>query len=342
MGKQRGDVGLGVAVQRGARLVALEAMDALGDAHERFVAGEPDALHDVRVAVRRLRTWLRAYRPVLDDTVGKKSQRVLKKLADDTAIAREAEVALGMLNELPPPPPRTRSGHTDLQRRLEREAARSRGETEAALAKSIPRVVERLTRELAHYRLDFPVDGEPQDETMAEFTADVVERHGEKLAGALEALDERASGDDASPDPDALHVARIWAKRLRYVVERLPTSGTGAGALAERLTSLQDTLGEYRDARLLAERALAEIGRSARVDARERSRALLAGGGDKPVDTHSARQRVRPGLLQVARGADARAKDAWRRFEEEWPRGKGAERLRGEVRVAIDGLSVSR
>jgi CHAD domain-containing protein len=258
MGKQRNGTDPGATAQRGARVVGLELLDALGKANDRFAAGEPDALHDVRVAVRRLRTWVRAYRPVLDDTVGKKSRRALKRLAEDTAVARDAEVALEMLGELPAPPPRTRSGHADLQRRLEREAARSRGETDDALEESIPRVVERLTRELSHFSVDVPVDGEPRTETMAEFTADVVERHGERLARALEELDERPEDADGELlDPDAMHAARIAAKRLRYIVERLSPQSAASAALVGRLTSLQDTLGEFRDARLLAERALA-------------------------------------------------------------------------------------
>jgi len=338
MTKQRIDADLGATAQRGARVVGLELLDALGKAHERYVAGEPNALHDVRVAVRRLRTWVRAYRPVLEDTIDKKSRRALKKLAEDTAVARDAEVALAMLSELPAPPPRMRSGHADLQRRLEREATRSRGETDDALAESIPRVVERLTREMSYYSFDVPVDGEPRAETMAEFTADVVERHGERLARALDELDDRLEDADGEPpDPDEMHDARISAKRLRYIVERLSPQGDAGAALVGRLTSLQDTLGEFRDARLLANRALAEIGRSAKSDSRARARALLS--GDKTADTtREARSRVRPGLLLIARGADARAKEAWQRFQAGWPRGEGAEQLRAEVAKVVESL----
>lgn len=337
MAKQRIDADLGATAQRGARKVGLELLDELGKAHERYVAGEPDALHDVRVAVRRLRTWVRAYRPVLDDTVGRKSRRALKKLAEDTAVARDAEVALEMLGDLPAPP-RTRSGHADLQRRLEREAERSRGETNGALEESIPRVVERLTRELSYFSLDVPVDGEPRAETMAEFTAAVVERHGERLARALDELGDRLEdAEEEVPNPDEMHDARISAKRLRYIVERLSPQSDAAAALVGRLTSLQDTLGEFRDARLLAERALAEIGRSARSDSRARARALLSGETTRDAP-RPARSRVRPGLLQVARGADTRAKDAWRRFLADWPRGEGADQLRAEVTKVVESL----
>jgi CHAD domain-containing protein len=340
MAKQRIDADSGATAQRGARVIGLDLLDALGKAHERYVAGEQDALHDVRVAVRRLRTWLRAYEPVLEDTVSKKSRRAVRELAEETAVARDAEVALEMFSELPAPPPRTRTGHADLQRRLERETARSRGEADEALGERIPRVVKRLTRELSHYQLDVPVDGDRQLETMATFSADVVEKHGERLARALEQLDEQL--DDAHgepPDPDAMHDARISAKRLRYIVERVSPKSDAGAALIERLTSLQDTLGEFRDARALADRALAEIGRSARSDSRARARALLS-SADVPADgLRPARSRVRPGLMQVARGADMRARKAWQRFAVGWPHSGGVEQLRADVAKVVDGLT---
>jgi CHAD domain-containing protein len=175
---------------------------------------------------------------------------------------------------------------------------------------------------------------------MAEFSGDALERHGEKLARALEALDEASDGDGAGPAPDALHTARIAAKRLRYIAEQL--AGPKAAALVERLTALQDALGEHRDSRLLAERALAEIGRSARSDARARARALLAGTNDHPPEGRPARSRVRPGLLQVARAAEARADEMLRKFETEWPRESRAERLRAEVRELAADLASNR
>ena len=329
---------LNVSAQRGAREAALALVNALEAAHDRCAAAEAGALHDVRVAVRRLRSWIRAYRPVLDDTVSKKSRRALRKIAEATSIAREAEVSLEILDGLPEPP-RTKSGHVDLRRRLERESSRTRKALDEALATSIPRLVERLGKELSHYTLDVDLDREPRMETMADFTADVVERQGDKLARALDAIDEADDEADA-PDAAALHKARIAAKQLRYIVEQLPVPA--APALVERLTALQDALGEHRDSRLLAERALAEIGRSARADAHARARVLLAGADGKPPEGHPARSRVRPGLLQVARAAEARAEEMFRKFEAEWPAESRAEALRADVRSLIAEMKSSR
>lgn len=324
--------------QRGARAVALELVRGLAAAHTRYEAGEEDGLHGVRVAVRRLRSWIRAYRPVLEDTLSRKSRRALRALAEATGAARNLEVSLAILDTLPAPP-RTRSGHDDLRRRLARELSRAQGELDD-LATSIPRVVNRLTRELSHYLIDVDLERQPRDLTMSEFTAGALERHGEKLARALESLDVDENSDDDGSEGDERHRARIAAKRLRYIAEQMALPG--ADALVARLTALQDALGEHRDSRLLAERALAEIGRSARRDARARAKELLAGTDSAPSKGRPARSRVRPGLLQVARAAEARADEMLRKFEAEWPRESRAEQLRADVRALAANLSSRR
>ena len=324
--------------QSGARAVALELVRALAAAHTRCAAGEEDGLHAVRVAIRRLRSWIRAYRPVLEDTLSRKSRRALRALAEATGAAREVEVSLAILDTLPAPP-RTRSGHDDLRRRLARELSRRQDDLDD-LATSIPRVVNRLTRELSHYLIDVDLDRQPRDVAMGEFTAHALERHGEKLARALESLEVEENSDDEGSEGDALHRARIAAKRLRYIAEQV--DAPGADALVGRLTVLQDALGEHRDSRLLAERALAEIGRSARRDARARAKELLAATDSPSAKGGPARPRVRPGLLQVARAAEARADEMLRKFEAEWPRESRATQLRADVRELAANVSQGR
>ena len=53
----------------GARAVALSLVVELRKSYERFEKGSTDGLHELRVAARRLRSWLRAFRPELADTV---------------------------------------------------------------------------------------------------------------------------------------------------------------------------------------------------------------------------------------------------------------------------------
>ena len=62
---------------RAARVIALHLLDVLDTEHERLGRpGDADALHDFRVALRRLRSWLRAYRRDVKDSVGTKAGQI--------------------------------------------------------------------------------------------------------------------------------------------------------------------------------------------------------------------------------------------------------------------------
>lgn len=49
--------------QHAVRVIASGLLEVVVAAHGRFESDEADALHDLRVAMRRLRSWLRAFRP---------------------------------------------------------------------------------------------------------------------------------------------------------------------------------------------------------------------------------------------------------------------------------------
>src|SRR2546423_14722797 len=86
-------------VERAARIVALDLLDKAMTARQRL--GDPsdsDAVHDFRVAVRRLRSWLRGLGPWLEDSTPKKAVRRLAKAARLTGDARDAEVPLPWLH----------------------------------------------------------------------------------------------------------------------------------------------------------------------------------------------------------------------------------------------------
>ena len=79
--------------RRTARLESMRLLAAVRDARDRLDhAGDDEALHDFRVAVRRLRSWLRAFHDVLDDTLSAKHERRLKRIARATGASRDLEV----------------------------------------------------------------------------------------------------------------------------------------------------------------------------------------------------------------------------------------------------------
>src|SRR6478736_6161140 len=58
---------------------------------------DPDAVHDFRVAVRRLRSWLQLWGDELDVVVSRKQRRRIRELAHATGPARDLQVHLEWL-----------------------------------------------------------------------------------------------------------------------------------------------------------------------------------------------------------------------------------------------------
>src|SRR5437879_12220916 len=92
-----------------AALVGLALLDEAREGCGRLATlDDAEALHDFRVALRRLRSVLRSFRSELGDAVSKKLQRRLRDVTRATGAARDAEVQIGWV----------RSHRAELGRRL--------------------------------------------------------------------------------------------------------------------------------------------------------------------------------------------------------------------------------
>src|SRR4029453_2542274 len=89
-------------VERAAREIALRLL-AQAEKERRRLDDEADAeaLHDFRVAVRRLRSWLRTFKEPLRGSVSGKHRDVLRAVAHATNGGRDAEVHIEWLRERP-------------------------------------------------------------------------------------------------------------------------------------------------------------------------------------------------------------------------------------------------
>ncbi|HEX9219502.1 MAG TPA: CHAD domain-containing protein, partial [Gemmatimonadaceae bacterium] len=117
-------------VERGVRLVAISLLDDARQAGDKLTSlsnelrdgltAADDAVHDFRVAVRRVRSWVRAFKPWLCDDISRKQRRRLSGIAEATRAARDAAVHLEWLRkERPELTARQRVGQTWLSERLE-------------------------------------------------------------------------------------------------------------------------------------------------------------------------------------------------------------------------------
>src|SRR5688500_13807608 len=81
-----------------SRRIALGLLDQARSAAERLEEeSDSEALHDFRVALRRLRSALRSWRDELDGSIGKKHRQALREIQVATSPGRDAEVGLEWL-----------------------------------------------------------------------------------------------------------------------------------------------------------------------------------------------------------------------------------------------------
>ncbi len=233
-------------------------------------ASDETALHDFRVAIRRLRSTLRAWRGPLKGRIGRKHERMLSALQRATGGGRDAEVALDYLGVHPlKEGAAADDGHRWLVHRLSEQFQASMQDVREPVREAFRRTRRKLRRRLRGKRQrTAPV-------SFAQALAAAVGRHGEDLRVRLERVATRADEDEA-------HEARIRGKRLRYLVEPVAKGLPEAAVLVKRCRALQDVLGDLNDASVLAA-AIRDWQSEAGPTAREGLDARLA-----QIDRHGA------------------------------------------------------
>ena len=247
--------------------------------------GKPEALHDFRVALRRCRGVLRAYRPWLGKAAGKRIRSSLRRLMRDTSLGRDAEVQILWLESTRQALRRgERAGLNYLLERLHRR--RHAGHAVAAAA--VRGGFERLDTEL-RARLE---QAAPAAVTLGRAFGERLQEYAADTAARLAATAEAVRGDQ-------LHDARLAVKRLRYLVEPAldgVVDGTGVAAALERM---QDVLGQLNDARVLAAAVDRELVRVS-ADQTARLRRLAIAGTEEEL-ARERRRDQRLGLLRIMR-----------------------------------------
>jgi CHAD domain-containing protein len=225
-------------------LAALRAqVDALRDADLMIRTGQPDAVHRFRVACRRLRSILAAFRPVLERTATDPLRAELRAVGAQLSDARDGEVALAHLGDLvAAQPPELVPGPVAARVQQHRLQEQARGAEEARRVVDDERYL-RLVDALHALLADPPLAagaGDRADRVLR----DAVRRTGKRLRSRIDEARE-AGPDDAA---HALHEARKAAKRVRYTAEvATGTLGSRASALVDGMEHVQDVLGESQD-----------------------------------------------------------------------------------------------
>ena len=199
---------------------------------------DPDAVHDFRVAVRRLRSWLQLWRAELDGVVSRKQRRRIRDLAHATGPARDLQVHLEWLRG--EESSATGRALADVERAIADLVAR-RPEAMDDVRRAAEQFIAlhaKLSRRLSAHGAALP-DSE-HDATFGGALAEQVESTANVFRDRLAAV--RGATHD-----EELHRARIAAKRLRYLVERAEDAVVGVPAMVRDLKQFQDLAGDAHD-----------------------------------------------------------------------------------------------
>ncbi len=261
----------------GAQRLLTRRVRAMFRVYPKALMGDVEAVHDLRVAARRLRAALVLLTERPAGRRARRADRALGDLARAAGRGRDLDVGVAILEALP-------AGVSEANERLRRalRASRSRARVqsrEALLDLDVARLRRDLRALVSSTRVDRGI--------LAERLAALRQRE-EEIVGR-----ELAPGR-ARPRPDQLHKARRAARRLRYAAEIEDLfDGVDSGA-ADRWRTMQTRLGEIQDRHVLdnwlssrerratARRDLALAGATARArsrvakDAARRTREFLA------------------------------------------------------------------
>ena len=232
--------------EEAARRLALKALSAARAAERRLDdRSDPEALHDFRVAIRRLRSLLRAYKPQLESSVRKKDRARLRELQQATGGAREADVALEWLTKQQRDlAPEHLTGLNWLSATLLARRRECSQALDEELRQAFTRTAEKMEERLAIMRREQNLLAERPHVSFARTLANLTEAHATDL---LVQLGQIARMDDA----EALHNARIKSKRLRYLLEPVRAYVGEAQAVVKKTKRLQELLGDLNDVHVL-------------------------------------------------------------------------------------------
>jgi CHAD domain-containing protein len=204
----------------------------------------PDAVHQMRVAARRMRSALQAFPRIIDREATRELTTELKWVAGELGGARDAEVMAqrfaAILAEFPD---ELKLGPVEaaFTRSFQRRQADARDVALAALDSD---------RYLAlHDRIDALLADPP---VTARATHKAKRELPKSIRRAYRRVESRMADADRQPSGErrdlALHETRKAAKRLRYATEAVqPKLGKPADRLRKRLKAVQELLGEHQD-----------------------------------------------------------------------------------------------
>jgi CHAD domain-containing protein len=205
---------------------------------------EPDSVHQMRVATRRLRSTLRSFGTVVSRADTEHLADELQWLGGVLGEARDAEVQAGRLDQ------HVQQTETEqllgpVQARIQAYSDNTRAESLAAVAAALRSArYDALLDGLDQLIADAPAGDEASVPARQALPAAALRSYGKTRRRMRAALRASAGREQEA----AFHRARKGAKQTRYAAEAVsPVLGRDANKLARRMKKLQSVLGDHQD-----------------------------------------------------------------------------------------------
>jgi CHAD domain-containing protein len=285
---------------------AIAARDRLDD------PTDGEALHDFRVALRRLRSWMKAFDAELSRSIRKKHRRRLTEISRAAGTARDAQVHAAWLRDIEDSlRTRERAGAEWLLKHVVDNQRDADAALRTILTDQFQGAAAAIAKDLSAYtvRVDLREPAAPQ--TLAQAMAP-------RVLELSQALGDRLAAVHSMQDQAVAHAARIAGKRLRYVLEPVAAAVEGGTVLLKRLRLLQEVIGEMHDVHVVAEDVIQASEDAGADQARRVATALLEGETASDAVRAERGRDPRPGLLAIAAHLRARGQSAFRELEQQW------------------------
>jgi CHAD domain-containing protein len=205
-------------------------------------SGDIEAVHDMRVATRRLRSALRDFAPVLRKSPLRSVNKDLKKLADSLGAARDLDVAIVALEEL-----KTKASDKAVKAGIQKlvdERREKRQEAQLDLRQALAvSAIEDLQKRF-HGAVEKAARPKKRSKRISFTNAGRA-----AVTDSLQEFCHLSASLYAPQQVKKLHKLRISAKRLRYAIELFTACwGKHIEPFAAEIAEMQSYLGEVHDA----------------------------------------------------------------------------------------------